>query len=110
MVPSLYDFSCSQRPDPHSFPTRRSSDLRCRAPALSVSLLFHTRFLFSSCRSLPTSFAARLLRSEEHTSELQSRENLVCRLLVEKKNACQAGRWRSVQTSSHCRRTSLSGT
>src|SRR5690606_40248748 len=34
--------------------------------------------------------AARLrlaARSEEHTSELQSRENLVCRLLLEKKNA-----------------------
>src|SRR5690606_40439559 len=28
---------------------------------------------------------AALLRSEEHTSELQSRENLVCRLLLEKK-------------------------
>src|SRR5690606_41983385 len=28
---------------------------------------------------------ALLLRSEEHTSELQSRENLVCRLLLEKK-------------------------
>src|SRR5690606_41525150 len=25
-------------------------------------------------------------RSEEHTSELQSRENIVCRLLLEKKN------------------------
>src|SRR5207302_8425829 len=31
-----------------------------------------------------TSGVARL-RSEEHTSELQSRENLVCRLLLEKK-------------------------
>src|SRR5690606_91922 len=31
------------------------------------------------------------LRSEEHTSELQSRENLVCRLLLEKKNK----RWRN---------------
>src|SRR5690606_40757999 len=35
------------------------------------------------------------LRSEEHTSELQSRENLVCRLLLEKKKRptwkpCQA--------------------
>src|SRR5690606_33736990 len=29
--------------------------------------------------------AAAALRSEEHTSELQSRENLVCRLLLEKK-------------------------
>src|SRR5690606_39487715 len=28
-------------------------------------------------------------RSEEHTSELQSRENLVCRLLLEKKNQLQ---------------------
>src|SRR5690606_39686600 len=28
-------------------------------------------------------------RSEEHTSELQSRENLVCRLLLEKKNTKQ---------------------
>src|SRR5690606_39642314 len=27
-----------------------------------------------------------VLRSEEHTSELQSRENIVCRLLLEKKN------------------------
>src|SRR5690606_42114303 len=29
--------------------------------------------------------ARRAMRSEEHTSELQSRENLVCRLLLEKK-------------------------
>src|SRR5690606_41740711 len=33
----------------------------------------------SSCRASPRR------RSEEHTSELQSRENLVCRLLLEKK-------------------------
>src|SRR5207302_2561873 len=30
-------------------------------------------------------FAGLVFRSEEHTSELQSRENLVCRLLLEKK-------------------------
>src|SRR5690606_17754997 len=30
-------------------------------------------------------------RSEEHTSELQSRENLVCRLLLEKKNQWMGG-------------------
>src|SRR3712207_7805305 len=29
-------------------------------------------------------------RSEEHTSELQSRQYLVCRLLLEKKNKCLA--------------------
>src|SRR5690606_42136495 len=33
--------------------------------------------------------SALLFRSEEHTSELQSRENLVCRLLLEKKNKTQ---------------------
>src|SRR5690606_40939198 len=32
-----------------------------------------------------TLFTSTLQRSEEHTSELQSRENLVCRLLLEKK-------------------------
>src|SRR5690606_39686097 len=32
-------------------------------------------------------------RSEEHTSELQSRENLVCRLLLEKKNIPTAIRY-----------------
>src|SRR2546430_13329025 len=30
-----------------------------------------------------------VLRSEEHTSELQSQSNLVCRLLLEKKNSPQ---------------------
>src|SRR3712207_8527484 len=30
----------------------------------------------------------RFRRSEEHTSELQSRQYLVCRLLLEKKNHC----------------------
>src|SRR2546430_13625544 len=33
--------------------------------------------------TIPTNYAAR---SEEHTSELQSQSNLVCRLLLEKKN------------------------
>src|SRR2546422_4349566 len=32
---------------------------------------------------------ARILRSEEHTSELQSRLHLVCRLLLEKKKSSQ---------------------
>src|SRR3712207_8626305 len=31
---------------------------------------------------------SRYWRSEEHTSELQSRQYLVCRLLLEKKNKC----------------------
>src|SRR5690349_21541586 len=40
------------------------------------------------------STAAMARRSEEHTSELQSRRELVCRLLLEKKKSW-AGRWRS---------------
>src|SRR5436309_8297500 len=35
--------------------------------------------------------AERMRRSEEHTSELQSRENLVCRLLLEKKKKKYSG-------------------
>src|SRR3989442_4092018 len=38
---------------------------------------------FCACSS---SFEAEACRSEEHTSELQSRPHLVCRLLLEKKN------------------------
>src|SRR3712207_9291765 len=33
----------------------------------------------------PATYARRASRSEEHTSELQSRQYLVCRLLLEKK-------------------------
>src|SRR3712207_7538117 len=36
--------------------------------------------------SVPGSSVRRVSRSEEHTSELQSRQYLVCRLLLEKKN------------------------
>src|SRR3712207_8748726 len=32
--------------------------------------------------------SAAVVRSEEHTSELQSRQYLVCRLLIEKKHVC----------------------
>src|SRR2546430_7812068 len=36
-------------------------------------------------RDCPGGFRERRVRSEEHTSELQSQSNLVCRLLLEKK-------------------------
>src|SRR6266700_4924445 len=55
------------------------------------STLFPYTTLFRSCRrSAPrarcrSAWPPRHGRSEEHTSELQSRENLVCRLLLEKK-------------------------
>src|SRR5438270_10522476 len=43
------------------------------------------------------------LRSEEHTSELQSQSNLVCRLLLEKKkNTCSSKVRHVAMTSSLC--------
>src|SRR5207237_9919900 len=70
----FFFFYCSgHHRDLHSFPTRRSSDLR--SPTISCS---------SSPASI-TLFGIACRRSEEHTSELQSHLNLVCRLLLEKK-------------------------
>src|SRR5688572_31047626 len=40
----------------------------------------------SAHRTAERTFGGQRLRSEEHTSELQSQSNLVCRLLLEKKN------------------------
>src|SRR5690606_41309728 len=47
-----------------------------------------TNYATDQAESPSTSTARQTVpvRSEEHTSELQSRENLVCRLLLEKKN------------------------
>src|SRR5256886_11361354 len=41
------------------------------------------------CSAFKNRPALLSLRSEEHTSELQSQSNLVCRLLLEKKNNIQ---------------------
>src|SRR5690606_40019925 len=73
-----------------SFPTRRSSDLREGRGGGRLALLRRPRqHLLPARLGQPLSLHARrrpaLPRSEEHTSELQSRENLVCRLLLEKK-------------------------
>src|SRR5690606_42018445 len=81
----------------HSFPTRRSSDLsplfwqaggrRERSAFPPGSETAGTRDPRPGALS-PASGPALTyagFRSEEHTSELQSRENLVCRLLLEKK-------------------------
>src|SRR5437762_4190126 len=74
-------FYCSgHHRDLHSFPTRRSSDLRKLSSGVfsEVDAVFrdHTRFPDPELR---------VARSEEHTSELQSPMYLVCRLLLEKK-------------------------
>src|SRR5438874_5244231 len=93
-----------------SFPTRRSSDLSLERQALACPVMAlvvppegsveHQRigqstgfsFLTEDVRSLFEEWSRRgvhfplppMERSEEHTSELQSRRDLVCRLLLEK--------------------------
>src|SRR5207244_9850210 len=90
----------------HSFPTRRSSDLAdrhggdlpharpaprsagCahRQPRPAGRRLLHAAVREAAGRSRARSGARGEDRSEEHTSELQSPDHLVCRLLLEKKN------------------------
>src|SRR5687768_18257100 len=94
----------------HSFPTRRSSDLSCSSGPRPVSIAtadqgtlpgrsgFESAVAFEvvvvlELRTLADvvedraehadRHAVEYLRSEEHTSELQSRLHLVCRLLLE---------------------------
>src|SRR5690606_40977603 len=83
-------FSCyGHHRDLHSFPTRRSSDLAV-APTVPGVTTPEADARFRRVVGRPRDRHLRCLptrRSEEHTSELQSRENLVCRLLLEKKKA-----------------------
>src|SRR2546430_9079841 len=51
----------------------------------------HTASL-GRCQQLPGATCVFAVRSEEHTSELQSQSNLVCRLLLEKKQTTAAPR------------------
>src|SRR5207244_11955067 len=92
----------------HPFPTRRSSDLSCvRRNSCGISRRCEKRRCeerspmwprgaarvseFEPCngQGLRTSLSwpnpSSASRSEEHTSELQSPDHLVCRLLLEKK-------------------------
>src|SRR5207249_9950449 len=57
---------------------------RTKPPPFPVTLVLRFR-KSASCPTLPLAINARVFRSEEHTSELQSRFDLVCRLLLEKK-------------------------
>src|SRR3712207_7072146 len=57
------------------------------APACPPRSVFRGQ---TSCRCTALLDSARPRRSEEHTSELQSRQYLVCRLLLEKKKKPQS--------------------
>src|SRR5690349_22491430 len=73
------------------FPTRRSSDLVLTATAESLTEVELNRARAQVEAGLLMGLetaqgrADQMARSEEHTSELQSRRDLVCRLLLEKK-------------------------
>src|SRR5690242_21288348 len=106
----MFIFSCFvESREVSSFPTRRSSDLDDRSFGLSetqvsnafenadalVNLTGSTQ-LFEEHARVPVRIYLETdpvlpqieVRSEEHTSELQSHVNLVCRLLLEKKKTC----------------------
>src|SRR5690606_39608293 len=68
----------------HFFSTNLGSMVYFTA-TLYFFMLIHFECLLGMHKSLSQLFEFIILRSEEHTSELQSRENLVCRLLLEKK-------------------------
>src|SRR5699024_11724858 len=83
----------------HSFPTRRSSDL-CQPPfpnllmrqnilsqkGIKISFYVNAESVhMKRRRETRLIFQRYRFRSEEHTSELQSRFDLVCRLLLDKK-------------------------
>src|SRR5690606_41758408 len=107
-VPTCPVFSCAGgHRDLHSFPTRRSSDLTALVESLRAApddpmTLFAVPDGVTALREVVRELRclewvrknAKELdgdaRSEEHTSELQSRENLVCRLLLETKNKEQS--------------------
>src|SRR5207248_6486100 len=106
---ALFCYCSATTRDLPSFPTRRSSDLghsSSSAARIRYSLRRASARIWwacAICSSLPTrstwlaaittspnsrrssSASVSTLRSEEHTSELQSPYDLVCRLLLEKK-------------------------
>src|SRR2546422_7255352 len=85
------------------FPTRRSSDLTARGRSAKRNL---QRPRAAAAEIVERAGAGPVaLRSEEHTSELQSRLHLVCRLLLEKKkpsaprSSSSSTHWRTAHTS-----------
>src|SRR5699024_12744813 len=87
----------------HSFPTRRSSDLSlshwpcccscvcCAGSQNAANGACGPRSISPPSGYRRSGACPRRPRSEEHTSELQSRFDLVCRLLLEKKNVSGDG-------------------
>src|SRR3712207_8329851 len=82
----------SRAADAHRPAGRQLQPGACGAPA---------RRRAGAARARPGSGLAAGLRSEEHTSELQSRQYLVCRLLLEKKKKNSHFRYLIVEISTY---------
>src|SRR5438034_7610714 len=80
-MPFLHFLPSAHLQDLHSFPTRRSSDL---APPDHSEIRWVWRCAHGGIGA--RGLNSGRCRSEEHTSELQSHSDLVCRLLLEIKN------------------------
>src|SRR3712207_7148522 len=74
---------------PYTTLFRSQTSRGCVLSAAAVSAQRLLLCLFACCRGFvteqPSLIPTEAMRSEEHTSELQSRQYLVCRLLLEKK-------------------------
>src|SRR5947207_14196078 len=83
-LPFFFSFNVSPSTQIYTFPTRRSSDL---TGCIGIDDLWLEEAFgddFIGAIGLQAAIVATA-RSEEHTSELQSHSDLVCRLLLEKK-------------------------
>src|SRR5690606_41562496 len=84
----IYSFGVRLCTSSSGLSSRSSFTCLCASMPTRCSLGFSSQLSPGSCCLPPSGgLSAALMsnRSEEHTSELQSRENLVCRLLLEKK-------------------------
>src|SRR5690606_41898670 len=99
LVMSLFCSCFGDLRDLHSFPTRRSSDLVDGTSKVNSQGPCTARLCSAASSSgdsaVRLATTKTLARSEEHTSELQSRENLVCRLLLEKKKKKSVPSWKT---------------
>src|SRR5258708_21693284 len=73
---------------PHHI-TRRRLGKSPWATTSNFAIILRTEGAENHCVSLASRMSCASLRSEEHTSELQSPDHLVCRLLLEKKKSIQ---------------------
>src|SRR5687768_18257184 len=87
--PTLFPYTTlfrSYRRGKRVFPHRRAELVQRRNFDRPPTPALHGRTGVGGTHGLRFPALATDLRSEEHTSELQSRLHLVCRLLLEKKN------------------------